>query len=207
MANFPDRLLELRKTLNLTQEEMGQRLGISSNYVSLLEGGKRQPSTNLVMTLSHLESAHSEGVTLQRVGGKVSKAAAAGSTFRSIPVVGWAHAGDAATYEELPKGWQREIPTECRDPNAFAVVLEGESMEPRYSAGDMLILQPGVEPFSGCLAVCRFKDDGIVFRRVEFLPDEVRLIALNSSYPTASYPRDSFSWIYPVWGRWTQVWR
>lgn len=126
---------------------------------------------------------------------------------RFIPVVGWAHAGEAGNYEELPSDWQQRVPTECRDPQAFAVLLEGESMEPKWSAGDMLILQPGCQPYSGCLAVCRFKDDGVVFRRVEFLPDEVRLIALNPAYPTTSYPRESFSWIYPLWGRWTQVWK
>lgn len=126
---------------------------------------------------------------------------------RLIPVVGWAHAGDATGYEELPHSWQDMVPTECRDPHAFAVVLEGESMEPKFSPGDLLILQPSQEAFSGCLAVCRFKDDGVVFRRVEFLPDEIRLIALNPSYPTISYPRERFSWIYPLWGRWTQVWR
>jgi SOS-response transcriptional repressor LexA len=126
---------------------------------------------------------------------------------RFIPVCGWAHAGEAACYDELPLGWQQRVPTECRDPHAFAVMLEGESMEPKFSPGDMLILQPSSEAYSGCLAVCRFKDDGVVFRRVEFLPDAVRLIALNPAYPTESYPKDAFSWIYPLWGRWTQLWR
>lgn len=220
MENFPGRMLALRQTKGWTQERLAAELQISSNYVSLLEGGRRQPSSRLLQSFTMLERAASPAAgDKARTIGEPADAAGSGTVlaadppvygakpFRQIPVIGWAHAGEAGSYEELPIDWQHRIPTECRDPNAFAVVLEGESMEPKYSAGDLLVLQPNREAYSGCLAVCKFRDDGVVFRRVEFLPDGVRLVALNTSYEPVAYPRDSFAWIYPLWGRWTQVWR
>jgi len=202
---------------------MADRLGISSTYVSSLENNRKQPSDAIVKHVDLLERAFNSGLF---AAGPPSKKASA-SDFREtlklaedeapyrvrspagrlIPVLGWAHAGEAATYEELPESWQDQVPTECRDVKAFAVRLEGESMEPKFSEGDLLILQPSKQPYNGCLAVCRFQNDGIVFRRLELLPGKVRLMALNPLYPPSEHSPEDFSWIYPVWGRWTQIWK
>ena len=186
-------------------------MGVTAKYVGMIERGEKQvEETSSLGLLFQLKEGHpiTPAALADSVAGDMLVAARdAARRIRTIPVLGWAHAGEAASYEELPDSWVSNVPTECRDEKAFAVVLEGESMEPKYSAGDLLILQPSYEAYSGCLAVCRFKDDGVVFRRVELLPEAVRLIALNPAYPTESYPRDAFSWIYPLWGRWTQVWK
>ena len=127
--------------------------------------------------------------------------------LRRIPVVGWAHAGQAASYDELPKDWQELIPTDCRDSRAFGVTLEGDSMEPSFREGDMLVLMPSEEIYSGCFAVCRFVDDGVVFRRLEFIGDRIQLVPLNARYEPSHHQRSEFNWIYPVWGRWSQLWK
>lgn len=41
---FASRLKKLREEAGLTQEELGQAVGLSSEYISLLEAGKRNPS-------------------------------------------------------------------------------------------------------------------------------------------------------------------
>lgn len=80
-------------------------------------------------------------------------------------------------------------------------------MEPRFSEGDVLIIQPSEEAYSGCFIVARFVDDGVVFRRLEMSGGVFRLIPLNERYPVTEHQPSEFSWIYPVWGRWTQIWR
>ncbi|GAA5482079.1 hypothetical protein Hsar01_01294 [Haloferula sargassicola] len=122
-------------------------------------------------------------------------------------MIGWAHAGEAVAYEELPGDWQNRIPTECRDPKAFAVSLEGDSMAPEFRDGQLLVLMPSEEAYSGCFVVCRFKDDGVLFRRIEFAGEEIVLHPLNPRYDSRSYPREAFAWIYPVWGSWAQLWK
>ncbi len=124
---------------------------------------------------------------------------------RMIPVVSWAHAGEADNFEELPKSWQDMVPTECRDPKAFAVRLIGDSMGPLYVEGDMLILQPGREIYSGCLAVVRLANDGILFRRVEVRGSDLLLVPLNPQYQAEKFPLSEISWAYPLWGMWRQV--
>ena len=126
---------------------------------------------------------------------------------RMIPVIGWAHAGDPENYEEIPDSWQERVPTECRDPKAFAVRLEGDSMGPAYAEGDLLIVQPGEEIYSGCLAVIKMHSDGYVFRRIEIRKVFLRLIPLNPQWPAEELPTSDIAWAYPLYGMWRQVWK
>lgn len=126
---------------------------------------------------------------------------------RRIGVIGWAHAGQAAGYEELPASWQRTIPTDCRDPNAFAVMLEGDSMEPVFRDGDLLVLMPSERIHNGCIAVVRLTSDGVLLRRIEVRGKRMRLVPLNPRYEVEEMDCEQVSWAYPVWGKWQQVWK
>lgn len=42
------RIAEIRKNNNLTQEQFSKRMGISKNYVNLIENGKKNPGDRLV---------------------------------------------------------------------------------------------------------------------------------------------------------------
>lgn len=187
----------------MTQAQLAEELAISSNYVSLLEAGKKRPSSNLekLVGLMETDDAEPEGGMLREEGAPYGRKA------RMIPVLGWAHAGEAASYEELPLSWQQQVPTECPDAHAFALKLEGDSMLPAFGDGDLLVTMPGQEAYSGSFAVCRFLDGGVVFRRVEFLREQVQLVPLNDRYDVTRHDRDEFAWIYPVWGSWRQLWK
>ena len=73
--------------------------------------------------------------------------------IREVPIVSWAQAGDLVAYTDLDAAWHEFTATTCRDENCFAVTITGDSMEPKYSAGDIAILMPNVEPRNGCLVV------------------------------------------------------
>jgi SOS-response transcriptional repressor LexA len=127
--------------------------------------------------------------------------------MRMIPVIGWAHAGSAESYEEIPPTWQCKLATECRDAKAFAVTLEGDSMEPRFGEGDFIIVQPSETPYSGCFVVAKFANDGVIFRRLEMSGPVISMVPLNERYQVTTHRQEDFAWIYPVWGRWTQIWK
>lgn len=222
MAISPTRFSELRSSFGISQKGMANKLGVTDKYVGMIERGEKlveedSPLGLLFQMIEESAAKAAEAPTAPpstkapsrspKLAEDVAPYRVRSPGGRLIPVLGWAHAGEAATYEELPESWQDKVPTECRDVKAFAVRLEGESMEPKFSEGDLLILQPSKQPYNGCLAVCRFQNDGIVFRRLDLSPGKVRLMALNPSYPPSEHSPEDFSWIYPVWGRWTQIWK
>jgi SOS-response transcriptional repressor LexA len=177
----------------------------------MLERGAKEVSakSSIGLLFSHYES---QGIPSDgRVCSPSAQYKTTPNDTRVIPVVSWAHAGEAAAYEELPESWREKVPTECRDPKAFAVRLEGDSMESTHGLsfreGDVLVVQPSETAHSGCLVVARFRNDGVIFRRFEVTNKAITLVPLNNRYQASQHQIDEFSWIYPVWGRWTQIWR
>ena len=202
MSNLSARLFTLQKKLGIKKkDQIAEMLGCSRTMLYNYEQGDPLPPRDLLATLDGLEAK--AGIEQMFT----NRADPGEQGVRIIPVVGWAHAGAAENYEEIPKDWQDRIPSDCRDQKAFAVRLEGDSMEPDFHEGDVLILQPSEETYSGCLTVIKLADDGIIFRRVELRRDHVRLIPLNPQYTMEEIPKSEIVWAFPVWGMWRQIWK
>lgn len=119
---------------------------------------------------------------------------------REVGVVSWSHAGQAATYEEIPKDWREKVATTSRDRRAFGVVVEGDCMEPKYMPGDILILEPSREPVNGKPVVAKLKDDAVQVRIYQKLRNgKVSLASMKPQiYRTEEYDPSDFHWIFPV---------
>jgi len=129
--------------------------------------------------------------------------------MRRVPIVSWAQAGDIVAYTDLDDSWHEFTTTTCRDENCFAVTISGNSMEPQYSAGDIAIVMPNVEPRNGCLVVCKLKNEGVLFKLFQPAADgkKFRLASHNPAYPAMECRREDFVWIYPVYQVTKNVWK
>lgn len=117
----------------------------------------------------------------------------------TVPVISWAHAGAAASYEELPPHWQDRIPTMCKSARAFGLIVEGDSMTPQCLPGDIVTVDPDIELRNGCLVVAKMKNDGVMLRRFTRIDSgRVKLIAYNTLYPSTEHELAEFHWIYRV---------
>jgi SOS-response transcriptional repressor LexA len=181
-------------------------LMIDRSYLSQIENGKKIPSPQLLQRISILESCgpigQQFGVTGPQSSVKESPTPynAGMQVMKSVPVISWAHAGASAAYEPLPLTWQPRIPATCPDPEAFGLTIEGDSMEPRFSAGDIVVVTPRQEPRNGDLVIAKLKDDGVVFKIYQFSATQSRitLSSYNPAYPAQEYTPTDFHWIYPI---------
>jgi SOS-response transcriptional repressor LexA len=206
--HFVQRLAFLSAALGIrSKAELAEKLGIGRTTLYYYEKDPTQVPEQFIRTLEDLEEKAFKGNEQTVQHPVFQEESPIYSRNRMIPVVGMAHAGEAENYEELPAHWQRKIATDCRDPKAFALVLEGDSMARDYLDGDVLVVQPTMQAFNGCPSVCKFKNETVVFRMVEFFPDRIRLVALNLLFPATEHSLDAFSWIYPVWSSHRQVWK
>jgi SOS-response transcriptional repressor LexA len=217
-----ERFTSLRKLRRETQEELGNQLGITGKYVGMIERGEKpvDDQSSLGLLFQMLEAggqvviADSDRLEDKNSLRSPSRLREDPTPFsvkqrktQLIPVVGWAHAGEAVSYEEIPTAMAEKVPTECRDEKAFAVRLEGDSMERDFRDGDLLVVMPSEAPYSGCFVIAKFANDGVTFRRLETAGEVIRLVPLNDRYPVSEHSSDDFTWIYPVWGRWSQLWK
>lgn len=190
-----ERVRKLRRELGLTQEQFADIVGVSRNYIGMIENG-REPSDTFMLLVSSIEE---KGVPGQST--KVSEEPSSyAKLLRTIPMLSWAHAGEAVAYEQLPESWQPRVPCTNNDPKAFAVAIEGDSMEPKFSSGDVVVLLPSSEPRNGDLVIAKLSDDGVLFKIFQSnnTAQTITLASYNPVYPAQTFKGSDFHWIYPV---------
>ena len=122
---------------------------------------------------------------------------------RRIPIINKVAAGSPQEFTDLgyPVGIADDYvaaPPELSDPNAFGLRVSGDSMEPRYHEGDVVIFSPAAPVKSGDDCFVRFamagglSDGEMTFKRVFFdAEDRIRLQPLNERRaPTMARPNE-----------------
>ncbi|HEV8543377.1 MAG TPA: LexA family transcriptional regulator, partial [Verrucomicrobiae bacterium] len=148
------KLRRLRKGLRLTQAELASVLGIHRTYLVLIEKGKKIPSPRLERSiLDFMDKAERQSISPQAIWDKIKDSSpnplVSEPPSKRAPVVSWAAAGQARAYEDLANQLEEWVETECRDANAFAIIIEGDSMETKFFAGDRVVFTPNSEPRNG----------------------------------------------------------
>ena len=188
--NFAERLRIWRISQNFTQVEAAHQLDIDRSYLSQVERG-RTPGTALRTRFLLIERTSTT---------KVRGGAARSERLRHLPVLSWSQAAQALDPHRLPSSDDEVVPSDVSDEQAFAVRLRGDSMEPRFSDGDIAILVPGVAPTHGDIVVANLKNHGVFCKIIHVQGDRnlLKLSSYNPAYPPMEYHRDDFHWIYPV---------
>jgi repressor LexA len=188
--SFGEKLRFWRVSQNLTQVDAAKQLDIDRGYLSQIERG-RPPGNALRAKFQLLEKSSSS-----KANGNVAGAYG----LRNLPVLSWAQAGQATDFDEIPADWEEVVPSDVADERAFAVRLRGDSMEPRFSDGDLAVLLPGIAATNGETVVANLKNQGLLCKIMHVQLDKnlIKLSSYNPAYPATEYHRDEFHWIFPV---------
>jgi phage repressor protein C with HTH and peptisase S24 domain len=188
--NFAERLRFWRISQNFTQAEAAQQLNIDRSYLSQVERG-RSPGNALRTRFLLIEKSSSV-----KINGNVTTAYG----LRNLPVLSWAQAGQATDFSEIPKDWDEVVPSDVSDERAFGVRLHGDSMEPKFSDGDIAILLPSIAATNGEIVVANLKEEGVLCKIMHVQLDHnlIKLSSYNPAYPSLERHRDQFHWIFPV---------
>lgn len=110
------------------------------------------------------------------------------SAGRLVPIINKVAAGYPAEFDDLdyPVGIADDYVRcpDMHDPNAFAVRVVGDSMEPRFTEGDIVVFSPTLEVRNGDDCFVRFTTPHeTTFKRVFFESEnKIRLQPRNESY-------------------------
>ena len=201
------KLKKLRKSLRLTQMELANLLGIHRTYLVLIEKGKKIPSLRLERAIQDfMDKAEKQDLSPTSVWRSAASPNASPIHLeippRKVPVVSWATAGLAKAYEDLCNHIDELVETDCKDQNAFAIIIEGDSMEDMFFAGDRVIFAPNLEPRNGDAVVAKLKDGRVYFKHFMRTGPEgskVRLDSENENYSSMEFDRSEFEFVYPAW--------
>jgi len=185
----------IRKQLGLTQHEFAGKLGISRQHLSKLENSPKPLSPKLARRVAEV----CRNLGLPNIGPL--------SGIRTIPVRSWAQAGTGVDFEELPLDWQKRVATDCQDDAAFAVEIQGDSMEPKFFPGDIAVLMPTHQPRNGSLVVARLEGQGIVLKVFTARDRICSFTSYNPVFQPIEVPESKIVWNFPVYQIVRQIWR
>jgi repressor LexA len=194
-----ERLKYLRKTLGLSQEEFGGRIGKSLRTIQYWETGKVQiPDTTLklisqVFGVSYEWLKEGKGemwvrkdkALLEGVGARLIEIA---ERLVRIPIVGGVGVGFPKSSAEINMvGYILVSKETLQKGGRFAVQVRGDSMEPTLHGGDFVVFKPYVGDVldipNGKIVVVRKLGGELIVKRLTRINGIMMLTSDNPKYP------------------------
>lgn len=121
-----------------------------------------------------------------------------------VPVVGHVKGGDDGYLEEMqfPVGsGEGYVEYWTRSQGAYALRIKGDSMHPRYRAGEFVVVTPLVEALPGQDVVVRLVNGKKLLKQLNWVRDgELQLLSINNHYGPLTLPLDDVESIHRVAG-------
>lgn len=176
----------LRKQHNMSQLKLSTAIGVSRSTVAMWENGSSQPDNSMLIKLSELFNV-SVDYLLGRDETPISSPSVSGTW---IPVLGKVQAGvpveaiqDIIDYED--------ISNISKDPSEyFALQVKGQSMEPKFSEGDVVIVKKQDIAEDGDIVIAMVNGDEATIKKLKKRADGIVLLPLNQQFDMMYYTAD-----------------
>jgi len=203
-----EKLLHLRTSLGLTQEEFGEKLNVSNQFISQVEVGKRNVGLRFLKKVSE-----TFGVKLMELIGEEEKFVITEDDesfimkflktltveekaqilktiyrikkipLREIPVVGFARAGEPLELVEITDPIDvLTLPMNETKNVSYAVIVKGDSMKDKgIEEGDILLVDPESSVEDGQLTIAVI-DNKVTFKKLKKENGKIFLEPANEHY-------------------------
>ena len=195
----------VRLKKKLTQQQVAEKANISQPYYNMIENDREHPPTiyaiekvadvldfdaegrkRLIKLLEIKRIKYEQGrldKQKQRFGIRPPKS----GECRFVPVLGHISADKLIgfTGREYPANWVEDCeycPPEINDPLAYSWNVDGDSMEPKISQGDRVIVSPNTKAKTGEV-VAVDQEGKQILKRIHFRVNQVVLTSDNPKYP------------------------
>lgn len=178
--DFATTLRKLREQAGMTQQELADKLDVSRVAVGSWENGRARPRLDKLSQLASVLKT-----TEYSLLNGTEQTAEVRGTSAFVPLLGWAHMGEPVDEGELHE--VVEVPAEvaAAHPHAFCVHAQGDCMDNLYPTDAILLVDPDMEPVSGCAVLAETVDHGAVVR---LYMRGTSTVMLTASSHTGSYP-------------------
>ena len=183
MAEFKDMLKYFISLKGLSQSELAKELGLSTSTISMSEVGKREPDFE-----TEEKIADYFNTDLNILRGRDSERID-DSHGTSIPVLGRVAAGIPLTAAEYIIDTEEIPQTMAADGEYFGLQVKGDSMEPKISDGDVVIVRKQSDADDGDLVIALVNGDDAVVKRLKKYADGIALISTNPAYEPMYFSR------------------
>jgi len=189
MSRIGEKIKEIREKLGLTQQQFAQKVNVSPTYITKIEKNKVGPPSlyfiQKMATAFNLDRNELERLWTQDKADYIT--IKEHIPIHKVPVLNSISAGELLewTDKEYPPGWAEEwieVDSGVTDPNAFALRVHGDSMEPEFHEGEYVIVSPNAQWESGDYVVVANSNNEKALKKIKVNKDHIVLISLNPKY-------------------------
>lgn len=174
---FAENLRILRERKEMTQQQLADALKISRSTIGMYEKGNREPDFETLELIADFFN-----VDMGRLIGNLTP-----KKGNWIPVLGSVRAGLPVEAVENIIDYEEISEEMARQGDFFALQIKGDSMEPKISDGDVVIVrkQPDVE--SGEIAIVLVNGDEATIKKVQKFTGGINLVPSNPTYDVQTF--------------------
>ncbi|MEO5360991.1 MAG: XRE family transcriptional regulator [Nitrospirota bacterium] len=173
-----NKIIRILQQRGIKQKELAQMIGVMPQnlnaYMTAKRGFGKKNISRIAKALDIPEEDFYSDATTSTT--KLKKA-------RKVPVISWVKAGlwHEAVDIFQPGYADKWLAYDTKDEHAFALLVDGRSMEPEFKAGEFVVISPSLAAVSGDYVVAKFGDD-VTLKKLKILEDSVLLKPLNPDY-------------------------
>lgn len=169
-AIFVENLKKQMRLNNKSQADLSKDLNLPFTTISNWYRGIRYPRPDKMQLLADYFGIRMEELISNSINNSGIKIPILGTVIAGIPVTA---VEDIIGYEEISEKMAR-----CGD--YFALKIKGDSMEPKMSKGDIVIVKQQNTVENGQIAIVLVNGDEATVKKVRFRENGIELIAFNS---------------------------
>jgi len=174
--NFAELLRKHGKKASDVAEATGIRSGVFSDW----KAGRYTPKAD---KLAKIADYFGVSVDYLLTGGEIVET----SKKNLIPVLGYVAAGVPITAQENVIGYEEITNDMARRGEWFALVVKGDSMNPRIYEGDLVICREQPDAENGDLVVALINGDEACVKKLIKFDNGIALQSLNPNYPLMTF--------------------
>jgi phage repressor protein C with HTH and peptisase S24 domain len=157
------------------------------------DGRPRWPSTeSIAKILQATNTTIDTFISLLTEGGRTAT--------RSVPLIGLVQAGRGGYFDDagfpVGRGWDEISFPSVEDEHAYALEVSGDSMQPAYRDGDVLLISPAAPVRRGDRVVVKTRDGEVMAKELKRRTGKsIELRSLNSDHRDRTFSADQILWI------------
>lgn len=208
MADIGKKLKNLREKRGIKRRDAARSAEISYDYLAKIENGHRSPNLSVLSSIAHAIGTTVEAILSEKpmkdqslvgahprvrpnevdlTGGHIGPPLLRLPEARPVPRIGWARAGrwdeasDAGFEPGAADDW---VYTDLGGKRAFSLRVEGDSMEPEFFEGEIIVVDPDRAATAGDFVIAKIEDENeATFKQLKYRGDIPILHPLNPKYP------------------------
>jgi phage repressor protein C with HTH and peptisase S24 domain len=157
------------------------------------DGRARWPSTESVA-----KSLAATGASVETFIALISETAR--PITQAVPLIGFAEAGSRGYFDDggfpVGKGWDEIAFPSVNDEHAYALEISGNSMEPAFRKGDVIVVSPAAPTRRGDRVVVKTKEGEVMVKQLaRKTAKTIELHSLNPDHPVRTLPMSDVLWV------------